>query len=180
MARFSRARIRRYFLTADAAITTATQGAQLEELVAYLFTTIPGLRITARNEYSAFGTEEIDLACWNDRATSGLAAIEFPAILLVECKNWSKPVSSMEVAWFIMKVWGRGQRFGILIAANGITGNGNDLDRAHQLIARALSQGTSILVITREEILRLTSSLDLVRLLQKKLTQLVVHQTSLL
>lgn len=85
----------------------------------------------------------------------------------------------MEIAWFIMKVWGRGQRFGILIAANGITGNSRDLNRANQLIARALGQGTSILVITREEILALTSSLDLVRLWQIKLTRLVIHQTSL-
>lgn len=99
--------------------------------------------------------------------------------MLIECKNWSKPVSSMEVAWFIMKVWGRGQRFGILVAANGITGNARDLNRARQLIARALSQGTSILVITRSEILALANSDDLVRLLKTKLTQLVVHQTSL-
>jgi len=83
-------------------------------------------------------------------------SVEFPAIILIECKNWSTPVSSMKIAWFIMKVWGRGQRFGILVAANGITGNARDLNRANQLIARALSQGTSILVITREEILALT------------------------
>lgn len=179
MARFSRAQIRRYLQDADSASATAEQGAQFEELTAYLFETIPRIHITARNEYSAFGTEEIDVACWNDRAPGGLVSVEFPAIILIECKNWSMPVSSMEVAWFIRKVWGRGQRFGILIAANGITGNSRDLNRANQLIARALSQGTSILVITREEMLALTSSLDLVRLLQIKMTRLVIYQTSL-
>jgi hypothetical protein len=161
------------------AATNAEKGAQFEALVAYLFETIPGVRVTDRNEYSDFDTEEIDVACWNDRAHDGLAHPEFPAVLLIECKNWSKPVSSIEVAWFIMKVWGRGQRFGILVAANGITGNPRDLNRAHQLIARALSQGTSILIITRAEIVALRNGTDLVRLLQLKLTQLVIRQTSL-
>ena len=131
MARFSRARIRRYLQDADSASTAAAQGAQFEELAAYLFETIPGIHLTARNEYSAFGTEEIDIACRDERAPGGLVSVEFPAIILIECKNWSTPVSSMEIAWFIMKVWGRGQRFGILIAANGITGNSRDLNRAN-------------------------------------------------
>lgn len=180
MPRVDRSRVQRYLQRADAAPTTAQKGALLEDLVAYLFGLIPGIRITARNEYSIFDTEEIDIACWNDRASDGLSSVEFPAIILIECKNWSKPVSSLEVAWFIMKVWGRGQRFGILVAVNGITGNAHDLNRAHQLISRALSQGTSILVITRSDILALRDSDDLVRLLQTKLTTLVVHQTSLL
>jgi hypothetical protein len=179
MPRFSQSRIRRYLHQADLAVTTAEKGAQFEALVAYLLETIPGVRVTDRNEYSDFDTEEIDVACWNDRSPDGLAHPEFPAVILIECKNWSKPVGSIEVAWFIMKVWGRGQKFGILVAANGITGNSHDLNRSHQLIARALSQGTSILVVTRAEIMALRSSADLVRLLQLKLTLLVVRQTSL-
>jgi hypothetical protein len=180
MARFSRARIARLLREADAATDATTQGKKFEDLAAYLFGAVPGIQVTERNEYSAFGTEEIDIACWNERHPDGLASIEFPAIILIECKNWSRPVGSLEVAWFIMKVWGRGQRFGILLAANGITGNGRDLSRAHQLIARALSQGTHILVITREEIAALNTSRDLVQLLKTKLTRLVIHQTSLL
>jgi len=179
MARISQSRVRRYFQQADAASTTTEKGAALEALVAYLFETIPGVRVTERNEYSVFDTEEIDVAFWNERVAGGLSSVEFPQILIIECKNWSKPVSSMEVAWFIMKLWGRGRRFGILVAAKGITGNPHDLNRSHQLIARALAQGTHILVLTREDLLTLRSSDGLVRLLQLKLTQLVVRQTSL-
>ena len=111
-----------------------------------------------------------------------------------------------------MKVWGRGQKFGILVAANGITGNPHDsesIPSTHRqgtepggLVQRAryfsgVSEGrfsccrakdttevyrarcTGILVVTRAEIMALRSSADLVRLLQLKLTQLVVRQTSL-
>lgn len=178
MAAFSRAQLARYFRDADRAADAATVGSLLEDAIAYLFGSVPRVSVTERNEYSAFDTEEIDIACWNEHRLSGLGAPEFPAVILIERKNWSKPVSSIEVAWFIMKVWGRGQRFGILIASNGITGNARDLTRAQQLVARALSQGTTILVITREELLALRNSADLVHLLKRKFTQLVVRQTS--
>ncbi len=135
--------------------------------------------MTERNEYSAFDTEEIDVACWNERSPGGLAAQEFPHIILIECKNWSKPLSSMEVAWFITKLWARGRTFGILVAACGITGNSRDLNRSHHLIARALAQGIHILVLTKADIFALKNSDDLVRLLQSKLVRLVLNQTSL-
>jgi hypothetical protein len=175
-----RARIRRYFQRADSVSTMSQKGTLLEGLVAYLFGRIPGLRVTERNQMTVFNTEEVDVVLWNSRDPNGLSSVEFPAILLVECKNWTNAVGSMELAWFIMKVWGRGQDFGILVAANGITGNAFDLNRSHQLIARALSHGIRIIVITRPEILSITHSDDLVRLLETKLAQLVVHQTSLL
>jgi hypothetical protein len=68
---------------------------------------------------------------------------------------------------------------GILIAANGVTGNSHELSQSHQLLARALNNGIRILVITRAEIETLTHSDDLVRLLKTKLIQLVLRQTSL-
>ena len=71
MPRISQSRIRRYLHQADLAATTPEKGAQFEALVAYLFETIPGVRVTDRNEYSDFDTEEIDVACWNDRSPMG-------------------------------------------------------------------------------------------------------------
>src|SRR3954452_18609590 len=98
MPRISQSRVQGYLRRAEIALTSAAKGAELEGLVAYLFGTVPGIRVTDRNEYSAFDTEEIDIACWNDHVPDGLSSAEFPAIILIECKNWSKPVSSIEVA----------------------------------------------------------------------------------
>lgn len=78
MPRISQTRVRLSLEQANSALTTSEKGALLEELVAYLFGTIPGVHVTERNEYSAFDTEEIDVACWNDRAARGLSSVEFP------------------------------------------------------------------------------------------------------
>ena len=100
-----------------------------------------------------------------------------PNIILVECKNWSKPVSSEEVNWFDSKLKRRGQSFGILIAANGITGNSQNVESAHEIIRVALSEGRQLVVITQTEIKTLQTTQDLVSLIQEKLCELVVSGT---
>ena len=92
-------------------------------LACYLFETIPGLSISQRNVKNVFATEEIDIAFWNEHHPSGLRSIEFGSVILVECKNWSKPVGSLEVSWFLAKLQNRARNFGVLIAASGITGD---------------------------------------------------------
>jgi hypothetical protein len=47
----------------------------------------------------------------------------FPPWILVECKNWSTKVDSMNINWFDHKLQSRGLSLGILIAAQGITGD---------------------------------------------------------
>ena len=66
MPRVHQARVQRHLQRAGKAPTTGQKGALLEDLVANLFGLIPGVRVTERNEYSIFDTEEIDIACWND------------------------------------------------------------------------------------------------------------------
>ena len=71
----------------------------------------------------------------------------------------------------------QGRDYGILIAAKGITGASYDLDRAHYEIAMALGRGLHILVLTRSEIVTLTDTSQLVRLLKEKLCELAVAGT---
>lgn len=59
-----------------------------------LFGAIPGIEFTTRNNKDAFATQEIDVAVWNDGDPNRLA--DFPKVFLVECKNWSSAVGSME------------------------------------------------------------------------------------
>src|SRR5205823_7020126 len=93
--------------------------------------------ITSRNEKNTFATEEIDVACCNDQHPKGLRQLN--AFFLVECKGWSEPVNSEQVAWFLTKIEHRGVDFGVLLAANGITGVAEHLRKSNFLVAVALA-----------------------------------------
>lgn len=90
-------------------------------MICYLFGLVPGVAITHRNDMNPFNTEEIDVALWNEQDAGGLHFL--PNVILIESKNWSNPVSSIEVNWFDTKLRNRGLDFGILISPHGITGD---------------------------------------------------------
>src|SRR5205814_9513037 len=137
----------------------------------YLLSGIPGIRITARNESNTFATEEIDVACYNGNDPAGLGALA--DFFLVECKGWTGAVGSEQVSWFLTKIRHRGLRFGILIAANGITGEPEQLDRAHFLVSTELASfGIRMVIVTREEIERLMSGEDFAKLIFQKVCTL--------
>ncbi|WP_145050756.1 restriction endonuclease [Paenibacillus xylanexedens] len=172
MAIYSKPRIDHFFLGSDNAQSTADKGKALEDLSCYLFEKVPGISIAKRNTMNAFDTEEIDIALWNERSKKGFSFL--PHIILLECKNWSASVSSNEVSWFAEKLESRGLDFGILIAANGITGNPHEINRAHSVVARHLSNGRRIIVIKRSEIETLVSTDDLITIIKEKLCELAV------
>lgn len=106
MAQLSHRRIRSYLARGDGA-TTKDKGDALEELIVYLFEKIPGMTALFRNQRNPFGTEEIDIAFWNDKAPDGLYFL--PDTILVECKNWSHPVDYDTLAGFDAKLRNRAQ-----------------------------------------------------------------------
>jgi hypothetical protein len=101
----------------------------------------------------------------------------FDHIILVECKNWSSPAGYPELELFNGKLQRRGRPLGIFVAAAGITGDPSSLTAAHSVLAHALERGREILVMTREEIEKLTDTNDLVLLLKQKRAQLAVSGT---
>jgi hypothetical protein len=175
MARLSSQRIREYFEIGDNAETTYEQGRALEDLVCYVFERVPGIEVAKRNILNTFETEEIDVAFWNNRQDNGFHFL--PNVLLVECKNWSRPIGSQEVGYYVQRIQNRGRDHGILVAANGITGSDDDRDRAHYEIAMALGRGIHILLLTREELINLSDTSELVKLMKEKLCELAVSGT---
>ena len=175
MPAYSRKVIRQHLRRADRATTTTEKGTALEDLICYLFEKVPGVSLSQRNRKNVFESEEIDVAFWNEQHPSGLKS--FNAILLVECKNWSQPVGSMEVSWFLTKIENRGLDFGILIAAGGITGSAEDRKQAHDVVAKALAKRVRVIVITRAEIEALKGSAELVTLIEQKVCDLTVSGT---
>jgi hypothetical protein len=64
-------------------------------------------------------------------------------------------------------------RFGILIAANGITGEPEHLSRANFLVGAEMAQfGIKMVIVTRAEIEKLTSGEDLAQLVIQKVCTL--------
>jgi len=175
MAPYSRSKIAGLFQESDAADNTYRIGKILEDMVCYLFEKVSGIAISQRNTMNTFLTEEIDVAFWNDRKQNGLYFL--PHIFLVECKNWSTPVSSIEVNWFASKLESRGMDYGILVATKGITGIPEELTRAHHIISTHLAKQRRIIVITRSEIETLCGTQDLTILIKRKLCELAVAGT---
>jgi len=60
------------------------------------------------------------------------------------------------------------------VAVAGITGEPFDLTAAYSVLARALSEGREILILTRSEIEKLAYTDELVQLLERKRAQLAV------
>lgn len=175
MTLIDRAHVSALLTAGDAATTTTARGRALEDLIAYLFELIPGITVTARNKLNAFGAEEIDVAFWNEGDPLGLRM--FDHLLLVESKNWSVPAGYPEIAIFNDKLRSRGRPMGIFVASAGITGDPASLTAAHGVLARALSEGREIIVVTRSEIEKLADTSELVRLLKRKRAQLAVSGT---
>lgn len=152
------------------------RGKALERLVAYLFQSVPGITRTLSNTFNPARSQEIDLTFWNTQHPQGFYFLPFT--ILVECKNWSRPADSEEVAWFDHKLRYRGQSHGIFVAADGITGDASALMFADDIIRHALGQGRHLYIVTVAEIQKLATEDDLVGLFIDKEMALASGGTS--
>ena len=159
MARYSRNKMDEFLNRSNEANSNFEKGRALEDFICYVFEKVPGITVSKRNQMNTSSTEEIDIAFWNEKGQRGFNFL--PYIILVECKNWSNHVGTSEVSYFINKVQNRGLTFGILIAANGITGSSADISRAHYEISIALSRGINIIVVELEEIMEFITTANL-------------------
>lgn len=166
-------KIKEMFDTGENAQSIQEKGKILEDLACYLFQLIPGIAIVKRNAMNQYDTEEVDVSVWNDKSQDGLHFLN--NLFLVECKNWNKSVTSIEVNWFATKVEDRGLDFGILLAANGITKEENEIKRAQSILTGYLRKHIQIIVLTKEDILGLCSTNDMILLIKDKICELVVN-----
>ena len=169
MSRLSMAKIKRAFREGDAATTTTARGRALENLLVYLFCKISGVRLIQRNALTADMSGEIDLVFWNDKSVLDL----LPNVLMFECKNWDGRVDSAAVSFFVAKAVARHLPHAFLIAANGITGDRDQLRSAHAHLHNALVvNDCKIVVLDRAEILALRSTDQLIQLIIDKISEI--------
>lgn len=146
--------------------TSQDKGRALEELIAYLMETVPGVSVSARDVRC--DVEEIDIVLWNEQIHPALRP--WDSIILVECKNWQTPVGAQEIAWFLTKIRRRGISNGIFVATNGVTGDFNH--DATRLIVDALSEKIRIIVLTNNDLFTIQDSQTLCHLLKEKYCKL--------
>lgn len=158
--------------------TAQERGDAYTEVVRFVFESIPGVPRAKTKVRNFAGSQEIDIGFWNDEHPDGLAFLRTD-VVLVECKNWTQPVSSAEVSWFDAKIRQRSLKFGIIFAAQGVTGTPTERTAAYHIIAQALAEGRRIVVITSVDLASLGSARDIIDLLKDKVLDLVVRQANL-
>ncbi len=159
------------------AATTREKGNAFEDLLEYVIGKTPGITVARRNVLNAANSEEIDIAFFNEQRQSGFFFL--PNFILAECKNWSAVLGSEEVNWFDTKLKNRGMSFGILFAANGISGDPANRTAARDVISNSLREGRDIVVITQDDVLGLSDTNALCELIKLKICDLKVSGTVL-
>lgn len=130
------------------------KGLLLEELVALVFRSIEGFHAVSTRRRSE--DEEIDIVIRNE-STDPTWARESPYIL-VECKNWSRPVRPQELTHFQAKLerrFGRA-RLGFFVAPGGFTKGFHNFRRD----GRGRNDGILVVCIGPEELAELVASTD--------------------
>jgi len=173
MGRFSYRGIAQRLAEGDAAATTEEKGAALEDVVIGSFCKVRGLGFLRRDQTNNAGSSEIDILLFNQRHPVGVPFLT--DYLIFECKNWAKPVDSGTVASFITKIRAARLELGILVAANGITGDGHQRTAANDIIRQAFDRDNiKVLVVTRAEIENFRSVADVIELMREKFGALIM------
>lgn len=145
----------------DKTLPTKKRGDALEDLVCYMLGQCSGVKLR-RNSIDRSRSMEIDIAVAH-RQDGWMSS--FPTPFLVECKNWDAPVDSSAVSEFATKLRRRNVAAGLLIAANGITGDPNLQTSAHQHVSGAQQDGQRIIMLTLEQVTSVASTDEFIDLL---------------
>lgn len=161
-------------LAAGDAGTLQQKGAALETVVQNTFCLISGVRCLKARAVDVDGASEIDLLLSNRRAPDGLDFL--PALLLVECKNWSAPVNTATLRSFTSKLLEARLEVGILVASNGITGLAEERTASYAHLRRQFdSNNLKVLVILRDELEALSSTEAFCELLMDKFASFIMN-----
>lgn len=172
MSTYDASKLRGLLAACAAARTRATRGSTLEDFVQHVFENVPSVVLFERDVKDSSGSQEVDLVFSHFFFESRFPLTD--VTIIVECKNESRKTSSAQVREFGGKLRTRGLNIGVLVTMAGLSG---DLGTAaHEAIHDELTAGTSIIVVTAQELGSLTSSDDLADLLTKRLLELRTYR----
>lgn len=142
-------------------LTPQARGKKFEELLIHLFASVADTLVVG-DVSSDFAAEQIDIAVANRGGFRSL-----PPEFLVECKNYSAPLDSKSVGYFLFICISRRANLAVIVASSGLTG-GPEQNHALSLAKAASALGTRLVVLTRMDIISLTCAGDLVDLLESR------------
>lgn len=152
---------------------TAEKGAALESVVQHTFCLFEGVGLLYANVTDDAGSSELDIVLYNQAHGAGLPFL--PNYIIVECKNWAHPVNCATLRAFTSKLRSMRLKFGLLVAANGITGIEAEHTASHaHLRDECKMDGLIVLVLTRAELVALTSTEELGVLLRQKFGKFIM------
>ncbi len=139
-------------------------GKDLEMLAGYLLSCIPGFEV--RSDVRADDTQYDGLVRNTGPKHDFRADLGF--YLLVECKDWEKPVGVGEVSQFINKLILQDCRGGILFSSAGITGRTKADDAELQLLKAHYRAGKTVVVLNRRDFEEAAKGRSLISMLRQK------------
>jgi hypothetical protein len=148
--------------------TERVDGKDLESLADYLLGCIPGFEVTVN---LVTGDSQVD-ALIRNRGPRYDFREDLGTYFPVECKDWSKPIGSKEVGWFVNKLLTQECKAGILFSSRGITGedksSGDEVRYAALTLLKAYQRaGRIVIVLSAEDFEAACRGDNLIRLLQQ-------------
>ncbi|MBW4563971.1 MAG: N-6 DNA methylase [Mojavia pulchra JT2-VF2] len=145
-----------------------TKGNSLEDFTQMLFGCLEYLKFYKRNLENVTGEIDVIFAV---KKIPGTLFAEFSDLLIVECKNWNKPVGVKEIRIFSTKMDELDSKVGIIISKNGISGDKDNTKDALGFIRNIWLQSPRkiILVFNLEDLQSIVNgTCNLYELLQEK------------
>ena len=93
---------------------------------------------------------------WNDRERHGLHFLDCP--LIVECESSKSALSGRDLRYFATTLADKGRSSDIIVVLSGVAGKETAATAGFSHMTAALTQGVSVLLVTREDLLSLVTS----------------------
>lgn len=142
------------------------RGRALEQLIAELFASVPGVEVEDRNVLGGSREAEFDIQFSNDQRPDGFAA--FGRDFFVECKSSDDPLSAAGVQHFAGEMLKRRLPHSLIVSLKGITGDPETVSAAQRQIADYAIQQCWIMVLNERELRGISSSQHLVAVVERK------------
>lgn len=142
----------------------------LERLAEIIFNRVDCLEVRERNHETE--SSEIDLIIEHDRSEDKTVFDEYGRFLLVECKNWKKPIGAKQVRDFKQKMVNRHVNLGFIFSKEGITGAENSKYAKFEINSEFRSNKRSILVFDINDLENISGGSGLYEMIDQKLFDL--------
>jgi hypothetical protein len=130
------------------------KGRLLEQVISDLIELVPKLKVVNSRVYD--GIHEVDLHVRNYNRDGVWA--DFEGMIFVECKNWSEPTGSSEIASFYVKLKDNSIKCGLFVSIFDITGK--NYEDARGQVKLRLPEGFKIIIFNGNDIREILNCKD--------------------